>query len=171
MGTNWVLTRLKVFLSVYCWAFLDLRFSCQDFFFYFWVLSKVSFLFDLLSPLILCLEAQSVSEIVEICMRKASLLPWYDPDICLSVGALCCLVQVIKNPRTENNSLPILLFPRSPSSACFLCFFWQFIILFLITQKSSNKDHKNIKKEVVVSVLADWSLQVGRFLLFTFLSM
>lgn len=45
---------------------------------YFWVLSKINFSFDLFSLLLLCPEAQYISEIIEICMRKASLLPWYD---------------------------------------------------------------------------------------------
>lgn len=143
---------------------------------YFWVLSKINFSFDLLSLLLLCPEAHSVSEIIENCMRKASLLPWYDPDVSLWEGVRCYLVRVIKNPRTENKDIFHLhgssqgLIPQLVSSD-------SSENLFLIAQKSLNKekDYKKIRKEVVVLVLAIWSLQDRTrgtvLLLFTFLSM
>ena len=126
------------------------------------MLSKINFSFDLLSLLLLCPEAQSISEIIEICMGKASLLPWYDPDISLSEGVLCYLVQVIKNLRTEDK---VILHPYGCSQGLIP----QLVSsdfsdnLFLIAQKSFNKakDHKKIRKEAVMSVLAIWYLQEG----------
>lgn len=114
---------------------------------YFWVLCKINFSFDLLSLFLLWPEAQSISEIIVICMGKASLLPWYDPDISVSEGVLCYPVQVIKNPRTENK---VILHPYSCSQGLIpqLVSFDSSTNLFLNAQKSFNKekDHKTIWK-------------------------
>lgn len=91
--------------------------------------------------------SQSISEIIEICMGKASFLPQYDPDISVSEKALCYLVQVTKNPRIENKVWAVRygcsqgLIPQQISSD-------SSENLFLIAQKSFKKEkgHKKIRK-------------------------
>lgn len=130
------------------------------------MLSKINFSFDFSSLLLLRPKTQSVSEIIENCMAKASLQPW---------SAVLSSSGHKKNPRTENN---VILHPYGCSQGLIPQLGFsdssEKIISYCSKIFNKLKEHKNFRKEVAMSVQAIWSLQEGTqrtvLLLFTFLS-
>lgn len=96
---------------------------------YFRVLSKTNYSFDLLSLFLLWPEAQSISEIIEICMGKGitSAMVW-PRHFCFGGSAVLSSSGHQKpQDREWSHSPSIRLFPRSHPSTSLLWFFYDFI--------------------------------------------